>query len=355
MNSVAHSGKYVPAFFSRRDFLKATAASLTLATLPFTGCAGNNKKKKLILSFYMDDTNPGKAGPDAFKTFIQYCKEHGIRGESSLIMGYDGKSIADFPDPDEEKYMEYVRSAYDHGIDSHMEIMTHAEMYDFEAGRIRPDGIHEGLWLHEPGIPMDEYYRYFSSILVDGSKAGLKFTGLTWPGCSCDTCTIRYNELRKEGPLKFNPNVFQALLRLVKEGKFRDRIATIFYDADENDYGIFQRAAEGKYGIYDLMPNVMDYFASWDNSKDRLNPDYYISEDGTTGMIIEHLQKGAPYAMWYMHWQGVNPGNGLGWEAFKTVTSRIEKHLIEEVVWMKPGEIARHYHDAGGWNFLDNI
>jgi len=59
--------------------------------------------------------------------------------------------------------------------------------------------------------------------------------------------------------------------------------------------------------------------------------------------------------MWYMHWQGVNPGNGKGREAFKTVTGRIRKHLSGQVHWMRPSDIVTEYHDAGGWSFIEDI
>lgn len=59
--------------------------------------------------------------------------------------------------------------------------------------------------------------------------------------------------------------------------------------------------------------------------------------------------------MWYMHWQGVNPEKGVGWEAFKTVTGRIKKHLDNDVLWMRPGDIVTAYHDSGGWSFVSNL
>jgi hypothetical protein len=132
-------------------------------------------------------------------------------------------------------------------------------------------------------------------------------------------------------------------------------VLPIFYEASETDFGIHKRAAEGKYGVYDLMPNAMDHFGIWENSADHVNPDYYITEDGQSGIIIRHLENNAPYCMWYMHWQGLNPEKGVGWKAFKTVTDRINKHLSDKVVWMRPGDIVTAYHDSGGWGFAEDL
>jgi hypothetical protein len=236
-----------------------------------------------------------------------------------------------------------------------MEIMTHQELFDFDAGKIREDGIHEGLWLHEPAVTEEEYHQYFTNILDDGKQAGFKYTGLTWPGCGCEACTKRYAELREAGPLKFNPAVFMALLDLAKQERFRTKVIPIFYESSETDYGVFQKAADGEYGVYDLMPNAGDQMGIWENTTDRVDPDYYITEDGKSGIIVKHLEEGAPYCMWYMHWQGLNPEKGVGWEAFKTVIDRIEKNLAGKVAWMRPSDIVTQYHNAGGWGFIEAL
>ncbi|MCY3022645.1 MAG: hypothetical protein NTW87_26995, partial [Planctomycetota bacterium] len=76
---------------------------------------------------------------------------------------------------------------------------------------------------------------------------------------------------------------------------------------------------------------------------------------GKAGILVRHLEAGAPYALWYAHWQGLNPAKGVGWRAFTTVIERIRKHLPERVVWMRPSDISDRYHKAGGWSFLDEL
>ena len=343
--------------FSRREFSATFSAAAAFGLLqpaltPFTI---QKKRNRMILSFYLDDTNSQIVTAGAYKIFTGYCSENGIKGEASFIPGYGGKSIIRNPDKNQSDYMKYVSDAWNKGIDSHMEIMTHNTLFNFAAGEKNQAGIHEGLWLHEPGVNEKEYYDYFASIVAEADKAGIKYTGLTWPGCGCEACTKRYAELRKEGPLHISQEAFNALLKLAKQNKFRGRVLPVFYESDEKTCRIYKRAAEGKYGIYDLMPNALDHFGIWENSPAKVNPDYYITDDGKSGIIIQHYENNEPYCMWYGHWQGLNPEKGVGWNAFKTVNERIRKHLSDKVIFMRPSDIVTAYHDAGGWGFTGNL
>lgn len=341
----------------RRTFLGSLSAAFVLIAIQAAGfsCKPGNQRNKMILSFYLDDTNPEIVKAEAYKEFLDYCHANGIKGESSVIPGYNGRSLITEHDQNQLNYLEYAKDSWSKGIDSHMEVMTHNTLFNFESGIKNEGGIHEGLWLHELAVSVKEYQEYFSNILSEAEKAGIKFTGLTWPGCGCEACTKRYAELKDQGPLKINQAAFDALLNLAKNDRFRSRVLPIFYEASETDFGIHKRAADGKYGVYDLMPNAMDKFGIWENSTDHVNPDYYITEDGKSGIIIRHLENNAPYCVWYMHWQGLNPEKGVGWDAFRTVTGRIKKHLSDKVIWMRPSDIVTAYHDAGGWGLTDNL
>ena len=159
---------------NRREFLGAGAAAAAVAAcggLPRAVAEGPEKPRKgrTVLSFYCDDTGPYTAGAKAFGTFLDYCAEQGIAGESSAILGIGGHSMARNPNKEEQAYLEQLRRAWKCGIDTHMELMTHRGLFDFEANR-EPDGaVHEGLWLHEPAVTVEQYQRYFASILAEGA------------------------------------------------------------------------------------------------------------------------------------------------------------------------------------------
>jgi hypothetical protein len=314
-----------------------------------------NTNRKTILSFYCDDTGPYVAGAEAFEIFLNYCAEHGIAGESSVILGASGKSMSRNPTDEEKAYLKQVRRAFGCGIDTHVEIMTHGGLFDFVNNNIPENAIHEGLWLHEPEITVAEYQNYFANIIAEGEKAGIQFTGLTWPGCGCEACTQRYAKLRTDGITEPNPAAWQALLNLAKQGNFRSHTIPCFFGASETNFDIHLKASYNEYGIYDLMPNARDRFGIWENNPELVNPDYYITEDGEAGIIMDHIRKGDPYCIWYAHWQGLNPINGVGWLAFTKVVDRIHRYLYDQVIWMRPSEITERYHSAGGWGFLDSI
>jgi len=344
--------------FTRRRFLRAAAVSAAGAALgrwPRAAAAGAEKPpaRKTILSFYCDDTSPYVAGAKAFRTFLDYCAEQAIAGESTVLLGAGGRSMARHPGDEERAYLEQVRRAWKCGIDTHMELMTHRGLFDFDADREPPGAVHEGLWLHEPEVTAAQYERYLGKILAEGERAGIRFTGLTWPGCGCAACTRRYAELRAAGHTEPNPALWKALLNLAKQGKFRGRTVPCFFGSSETDYGIHRKASDGPHAVFDLMPNAGDHFGIWENNPARVDPDYYITADGKSGIVVRHVRAGAPYCIWYAHWQGLNPAKGVGWRAFTTVVERIRKHLKDRVVWMRPSDVTGRYHAAGGWGFLN--
>lgn len=294
-----------------------------------------------VLSFYCDDTNPYVAPASAFKTFLDFAATAGIAGESSAILGYQWAEhglISRPTDLEQAAFTEQIQRAYDCGIDTHCELMTHDNRFDFDAMRMPESAIHEGVWLYEPGVSTTEYEAYFDHILQEGERAGVRFTGLTWPGCGCDACTRRYAELQSAGHTEPNPNLWQALLNLVRRGKFRGPTVPCFFGDELEQCADRLMARSDNYGIYQLPPNAGDRFGLWLNHPDYVNPDYYITEDGQAGRIVDLVRAGAPYCIFYAHWQGLNPANGVGWQAFTQVVARIQKHLRNQVAWMRPSD-----------------
>jgi hypothetical protein len=345
---------------TRRRFLNAAAASAAAATMARrpscrAGESGTTRGRKMLLSFYCDDTGPYVAGADAFGRFLDYCAEHRLAGESSCILGMNGRSMARQPNKEEDAYLRQVARAWQCGIDTHLELMTHNRLFDFDANRPADGAAHEGLWLHEPAITVEQYERYFQNVIAEGKRVGIRFTGLTWPGCGCEVCKKRYAALRAEGHTEPNPAAWQALLNLAQAGQFRGPTVPCFFGSSETKFGIHKKAAAGKCAVYDLMPNARDCFGIWENNPQRVDPDYYITADGKAGILVRHLQAQSPYCIWYAHWQGLNPAKGVGWQAFTTVVKRIRTHLAERVVWMRPSQITERYLAAGGWSFLDSL
>jgi hypothetical protein len=300
-----------------------------------------HKMEKTVLSFYVDDTNPYDAPAEAFKTFLEFVSDQGAAGEASLILGYNWEQHGRMSYPTkgtQAAFIEQARRAYQCGIDTHCELYTHEGLFDFQEKGIPPGAIHEGLWLFEPEVPVEAYEGYFSSILSEGEALSVRYTGLTWPGCDCGACKRRYRELDKMGVKAPNPNFWQALLNLAKAGRFKGHTVPCFFGEDLPKAQAVLTASEDRYKIYSRSPNAGDHFEVWLNDPQYVDADYYITADGQAGRMAELVRSQAPYAIFFSHWQGVNPVNGVGWEAFTQVIQRIQRHLYGEVIWMRPSE-----------------
>ncbi len=188
---------------------------------------------KTALSFYLDDTSPYGLPANTFQRFLDFCAGEGVRGESSVILGWgwEEHGLLSHPTSElQETYLEQIRRAFGCGIDSQMELMTHEGRFDFVAGRVLEGAQHEGIWLYEPTVTKQAYESYFGSILAEGVRVGVRFTGVTWPGCDCEACTARCAELERDPAFGVNPEVWQALLDLARRGEFRGRTVPCFVE-----------------------------------------------------------------------------------------------------------------------------
>jgi len=303
---------------------------------------------KTALSFYLDDTNPYDAPPEAFKTFLDFVSSEGVRGESSIILGFeaDRYGLLSRPTTEEQRsFIQQLRRAFDCGIDGHMELMTHGPLFDFDSGSVPVDAIHEGLWLHEPSVSVDAYESYFQHIAEEAERIGLAFTGVTWPGCDCQRCQQRHAELRRGGSSGVNSNVGAALVNVARRGGFQGRTVPCFTFSSPREKPRLM-AGDDLHSVWDLMPNAGDMLGSYTKSRELASADGYVAADGSAGRIVELVQAGERYCLFYAHWQGLNPANGAGWTAFTQVVRRVNTHLRDQIVWVRPSEYTERLHSS---------
>lgn len=297
---------------------------------------------KKMLSFYIDDTNPYGVSPELFREFLDFAEKEGIAGESSVILGIrcgEHGLLSEAKTDDQRTFLNLVQRASEMGIDAHMELFTHGGRFDFEKREIPEGVIHEGLWIHTADISVEEYEAYFNSILAEADRVGLKYTGMTWPGCGCQACMSVYRVLDEEGKNVINPNVYQALLNLAREDRFKGKTVTCFVSEELEGCQAQVMAEEGEHKVYDLPPNAGDRFMRNRNGKRVAgDPDYYISEDGASGVIADAVRSDLPYSMFYTHWWAMNPATP-GWEVFTTTIKRINRFLGDQIEWARASEV----------------
>lgn len=310
------------------------------------------------LSFYCDDTNPYGRPVDTFRTFVDFCKEHGVKGESSVVIGWrlaDRGLLTRDIDQCKRRFIDDVASAYETGIDAHFEILTHARVHDVPESRFPSRPFHEGVWLQDPVVTKDEYLEYFTFILDEADRTGIRFTGMTTPGYVDEESVARERAIGETGFFRgINPAVWQALLELAEAGRFARSVVSSFAGyAEEERRPVLVAQAAGT-AVFELAPNTRDYLGSWQMTEEMVNPDYYISADGQSGRIVELLRQGAPYCLYYSHWQGYNPHNGIGWDAFRSVVQRVEDHLAGEVEWVRPTDICADALASGEYDRIES-
>lgn len=335
---------------TRREFLRTAAAGALLAAAPQSWARGVTPvaKHKTVLSFYCDDTTPYGRPPDTFRRFVDFVSGEGLAGESTVLLGSGAAEhgLLSRPTTDLQKeYIAQLHRAAPH-LDANMEVVTHGGLFDFAKNEVPEGAEHEGVWMYEPAVTVQIYQDYFAHALAEAERIGVRFAGLTWPGCGCEACTKRYAELEAAGQRKINPNVWQALLNLAKQGKFRGPTVPCFPYGETPDAKPMLQAGEGKYAVYDLSPHAGDMLGSYTDSADRASADYYITADGESGRIVDAVRADASYGLFYCHWQGLNPADGVGWEAFRTLVARVQKHLADQVEWLRPSAYTERWRAA---------
>ena len=127
-------------------------------------------------------------------------------------------------------------------------------------------------------------------------------------------------------------------MNLAKSGRFRGRSVPCFFGGALEVAQAQQTAGDKQYGVFALPPNAGDRLGSWTNDPQRVDADTYITADGGAGRIVDLVRAQVPYCLFYGHWQGLNPANGVGWKAFTQVIRRVQRHLRDRVQWMRPSQ-----------------
>jgi len=305
-------------------------------------------RDRAMASFIIDDVC-GHTAPDAeaFKRFSAWVAHAGLKGECTALAGMQ-RNARGAALPLHRSYCKEVASASGSHLDAFMEVMTHNALYDFAKNRIRANAQHEGVWLLDKKPSADEYCDYFAHIARVVNAAGFRHAGLTIPGCGCAPCVALKKSLRIKNlqATDFNSGVFVALLDLLREQTFAGPVFGLFVgETGQGPADAQVMIEDGPLAVYDVPPGVRgDSLGRWDNDPQYLDLDSYITADGRGGRLPELIAQSSRTLIYYGHWQSQRPDRGIGHAAFKEIAARLKKHHGEEIVWMRPTEIAAYRH-----------
>ena len=149
--------------------------------------------------------------------------------------------------------------------------------------------------------------------------------------------------------------MWQALLNLAKQGKFRGRTVPCFFGSSETDYGHPPQGRDGQYGVYDLMPNAKDQFGIWENNPAARGPGLLHHRRRQVGHRRAPRPGRRAVLPLVLPLAGPEPGQGRRLAGLHDGRGADPQAPGDRVVWMRPSDITDRYHKAGGWGFLDEM
>lgn len=279
--------------------------------------------------------------PDSFvRTFVQWSREHGVKGKYSIVpypacVGWVDRFLPGWTKKELEKSLELVREEITLDWDIHPEMISHTRVIDLSTGRSYPEAspayMENWEWSQDKSTEvLAEYMAYALRVL---KRAGLPCEGITSPGTFG-----RQNR----------PNYARAALEAVRD-VYGAEIPHFFRDLyTDPDQSVEPRVflADGLKSddpqcVVSIIGCTGDWFGGWDG----LTPgsaDRFITPDLESGRMVEVIESGEPAQM-VCHWPGIfYNGEEVGFDIFKTVVRRLNQRY-DHLTWMKPSRIARYW------------
>lgn len=369
---------------TRRDFLKATAASI--AGLAFGASDARaqipgdrprqaesvevlNPMTRVPVSFIIDDSTclvnlnrfaipqfacafnyqrydhdwrsmPVEIPDDFVRKFGEWCGEHGVKGKYSVVpypacVGRLDRVLPGWTRKELEASIELVRTLMMPDWDIHPEIVTHTWAVNTKTGHPYPEynSRYQENWGWSEGKSVDELTDYLTYGLNILKNIGLPCEGITTPG-GFGTRVL--------------PELAQATLQSCRD-VFRAEIPHYFrhlYSSGDRSVAPRVEYATGLDGadprcVVSIIGCTGDWTGGWDASRPA-EVDRFITQDLTKGRIVDVIERGEP-AIMVSHWTGIYfNGEEEGFKTFQEVVRRLHTKY-DHVIWMKLSQIARYW------------
>lgn len=374
-----------PGGFSRRDFLKWTAAGAVGAGVGFPAAAqiprGERPPKnqdvqvlhprnRIPLSFIIDDSTclvnmghfcmpqfaeawperevykkPWKTWPreipDSFvREFGEWCAEQGVKGKYSIVpypacVGWLDRELPGWSRKELQASLKLVRELMVPNWDIHPEMITHTRVIDLKTGRpfneISPATMENSYPREHKSV--DELAAYLAYALKILKNCDLPCEGVTTPG--------GFGNLVK-------PELSLAVQQAVRD-VYDVEIPHFFkyvVDPQEGTEPSVEHVSGLGTSDLNLTVNVPagtgDWFGSWEGDVTP-EPDRYATADASAGRMVEMIERGQPAVM-LCHWPGMYcNGTKIGFHAFQRVVTSLNQKYGKVTQWMKLSEMARYW------------
>ncbi|MGK7393527.1 MAG: hypothetical protein ACNS62_03105 [Candidatus Cyclobacteriaceae bacterium M3_2C_046] len=292
--------------------------------------------------------------PDDFvREFGDYCKQHKIKGKYSVVpypacTGWVDRFIPGWSHQELKESIKLIRDFMQPDWDIHPEMISHTRVIDIKTGRPYPEASPDYMenWDWSQNKSADELGEYLAYALKVLKNSDLFCEGVTTPGGFCSQ--------NKENLALATQAAVDEVYGVKLSHYFRD----LYTDPDQSV------APQVKYPntiqganpscVVSIIGCTGDWFGGWDGLTVG-SVDKFISQDLTSGRMVEVIEKGEP-AIMVCHWPGIYfNGEKTGFHIFQEVVDRLEKRY-GQLNWMKNSDIARYWaaKELTTFSFHDN-
>lgn len=279
--------------------------------------------------------------PDSFVIdFGTWCAEHGVKGKYSIVpfpacVGRLDRELPGWTRRQVDDSLDVVRRVMLPNWDIHPEMVTHTWVIDPQTGHPFTERSKRFMenWDWTTGRSTDELAHYLAYALKILRNVNLPCEGITTPGGFGN---------------RVLPELSQATFESCRD-VYRTEIPHYFrhlYDSGDTsvaprvEYAQDLNTSDPRC-VVSIIGCTGDWTGGWD-CRGEIEVDRFISEDLSTGRLIEVIERGEP-AIMVCHWTGIYyNGQQLGFQALQQVVTRLHQRY-DNLIWMKLSEIARYW------------
>lgn len=298
--------------------------------------------KKFINPNYPKYYEEHKTIPNEFlESFIALIKTQNVKGKFSVIpnpagQGYIDSEVEGYPKDGVDWWIRNVKENIAPLFDITPEMLTHTNAIDLKTGKLLP--IHEQAWASSQTV--ETLTEYIARALEILKNVGFETNGVTSPGAFGIGMEAKYAK---------------AVLNAVKR-IYGFKLAWYFLRVDPGSKVVYPRLAyldkfDGEAvvsivsGNDDVIWETMtpEDRKTWCKSKLLAYADYYITDDGKRGRLVELLNYGS-YVIFHTHWNSLwSNGTEHGLEVMEEVLRRLNTLFDKRIIWMKLSEISSYF------------